>query len=365
MKKAGRISRRRFLGVSGSATIAGVVAGVSPLGTGAEPDAPSSAKLPRWHGFNLLEKFMVHQNVRFVENDFAWMEEMGFDFARFPMDYRCWIEPNDWTKFREDVLKEIDEGVSFGEKHRIHVCLNFHRAPGYTVAEPHEAKDLWSDDEALKVCAMHWERFAERYKGIPNERLSFNLFNEPSMVSAKPHRRVVERVVAAIRKHDEKRLIICDGRLWGRVPPDELLGLGVAGSTRGYEPMRLTHYKASWVKGADAYDLPTYPLKEGEVTWNKDHLRERLIKPWKEIQAKGMGVMVGEFGSFNKTPHPVVLSWLRDCLDLWKEAGWGWAMWNFRGSFGILDSERADATYGDWHGLKLDLSMLRALKSAM
>jgi endoglucanase len=361
MKRNKDVSRRAFLGASGAVVAACAVASAS------EPEvaAPSSAKLPKWHGFNLLEKFMVHQNARFVENDFAYMSELGFDFVRLPMDYRCWTDPNDWTKLREDVLKEIDEGVSFGEKHRIHVCLNFHRAPGFTVAQPPEPKELWSDDEALRVCAMHWARFAERYAGIPNDRLSFNLFNEPTLVSGQVHRRVVARVLEEIRKHDDKRLVICDGRFWGRMPPEELLGLGVAAATRGYDPMPLTHYKAEWVSGSDKYDVPTYPLKEGDTLWNKECLRERMIAPWKALEAKGMGVIVGEFGAYNKTPHPVVLSWMRDVLDLWKEAGWGWSMWNYRGSFGIVNSDRADVTYKDWHGYKLDSLMLTVLKSAM
>jgi endoglucanase len=53
---------------------------------------------------------------------------------------------------------------------------------------------------------------------------------------------------------------------------------------------------------------------------------------------------------------------MRDCLTLWKEAGWGWALWNFRGPFGILDSRRADVAYEDFHGHQLDRKMLTLLR---
>jgi endoglucanase len=72
--------------------------------------------------------------------------------------------------------------------------------------------------------------------------------------------------------------------------------------------------------------------------------------------------MVGEWGAFNRTPHDVVLDWARDYLELWKEAGWGWALWNFRGSFGILDSGRSDVAYDDFHGRKLDRKFLDLLR---
>ncbi|HID05872.1 MAG TPA: glycoside hydrolase [Armatimonadetes bacterium] len=327
---------------------------------------PTPEKLPRWRGFNLLEKFhrdSPTRNRRFNERDFEWIAELGFNFVRLPMDYRCWTDPHDWTKLREEVLKEIDEAVHFGERYGIHVCMNFHRAPGYTVAKPPEPKSLWTDEEALKVCALHWAHFARRYRGIPNAQLSFNLLNEPARISPQVHERIIRRLVEAIREHDESRLIICDGRNWGNTPASELLPLNVAQATRGYQPFKLTHYHASWVSGSDKWHTPTYPLRDGNVVWNKETLRRRCIEPWKELERKGVGIMVGEFGAYNKTPHHVVLAWMRDCLELWKEAGWGWALWNFRGSFGILDSGRDDVRYEDWRGHKLDRKMLELLQS--
>lgn len=54
---------------------------------------------------------------------------------------------------------------------------------------------------------------------------------------------------------------------------------------------------------------------------------------------------------------------MEDMLSLWKEAGWGWALWNFRGSFGILDSGREDVNYEDYKGHKLDRALLELLQS--
>jgi endoglucanase len=269
-----------------------------------------------------------------------------------------WIEDGDWTRFRESTLKEIDHAVDLGTRHGIHVCLNFHRAPGYTVAKPPEEKSLWSDAEALRVCGLHWAHFAERYKGVPNRQVSFNLFNEPPKLEPVIYRRVVGSVCDAIRQRDAGRLIICDGREWGNTAPVELVGLGVAASTHGYAPIHVTHYHASWMDGADQWPEPTWPIEEYGVNWDKETLQSRQIAPWKRLEMKGVGVMVGEFGTFNKTPHHVAMAWMQDCVDLWTAAGWGWALWNFTGSFGIIDSDRADVEYEHWHGHKLDREML-------
>jgi endoglucanase len=72
--------------------------------------------------------------------------------------------------------------------------------------------------------------------------------------------------------------------------------------------------------------------------------------------------MVGEWGVCNKTPHDVVLRWAEDCLRIWREAGWGWALWNFRGAIGILDSGRTDVRYEDFEGHKLDRKFLDLLQ---
>jgi endoglucanase len=52
---------------------------------------------------------------------------------------------------------------------------------------------------------------------------------------------------------------------------------------------------------------------------------------------------------------------MADAVSLWKEAGWGWSMWNLRGSFGIVDSGRTDVAYEDFNGHKLDRKMLELI----
>jgi len=358
------MDRRQFLGKA-VVTAAGVT-----LANGSRTalaDEPTAAKLPRWRGFNLLEKFIAPRSGAsppFVEQDFELIADWGFDFVRLPLDYRCWSPGKDWKLISERAVKEIDQAVGYGKKLSIHVCLNFHRAPGYCVNPPAEPFDLWSDETALEACAFHWGHFAKRYKGIPNAQVSFNLLNEPGRVPEASYRRVVKGLVEAIREQDSGRLIIADGLEWGTKPVKSLVDLKIAQSTRGYQPMQVSHYKAGWVKGSDRWPTPTWPLQEpGKNNVDKEKLREQRIEPWKALAKEGVGVHVGEWGAFQQTPHEVTLAWMRDNLDLWKQAGWGWALWNLRGSFGILDSGRKDVAYEDFKGHKLDRKMLELLRS--
>ncbi len=482
------------------------------LGQGRWLDA-TPQKLPRWRGFNLLEKFQWSRSRRpFLEEDFRLISKLGFNFVRLPMDYRCWIRGGNWEEFDETTLTQIDQAVAWGEKYEIHVCINFHRAPGYTVASPPERTSLWTDAETQRVCAKHWAMFARRYRGIPSTRLSFNLMNEPSQVDPKAYVAVVGKLAQAIRGEDPQRLIIADGLQWGTVPVPQLHAIHIAEATRGYTPMEISHYKASWVNG-DRFPDPQWPrtlppngtllgpqkaegsfpltidgpyasdtelrlhvltvstlaklvveadgkpvfqkrflcgpgkgewktavykpewqvyqnlydrdytatipaitrqvrvrvtegdwLQIGQIGFrpatgatkettlactqdfgkrqvpfryapdapggpllglavqDKAWLWKTCIEPWKAAEAKGIGVMVGEWGVYNKTPHDVVLRWAEDCLSNWQKAGWGWAMWNFRGSMGVMDSERSDVQYEDFEGHKLDRKLMDLLQ---
>ena len=361
------ITRRDVLRLALTTTGLGVTAsrrGWADAPSRTLPDA-TPGHLPRWRGFNLLNKFTVGNQKPFQERDFADIAELGFDFVRLPLDYLCWTDRDDLKALKEPVLKEIDQAVEFGRKHGVHVQINFHRAPGYTVARPPEQKSLWTDPEILEVCAHHWATFASRYQGIPNNLVSFNLFNEPDdKVKPDDHRRVVEHVSGAIRRRDPKRLIVCDGRGWATKPPSELIGLDTAAALHDYNPMPLSHYKASWVNWDESWPEPTWPLtqNDGKVI-GRDTIFREVIKPWKELEAEGVGVMVGEFGIHNQTPHRYVLAWMNDTLAEFKKAGWGWALWNFTGSFGVCDSGRSDVAYKTWHGRKLDRAMLELLQA--
>ena len=106
---------------------------------------------------------------------------------------------------------------------------------------------------------------------------------------------------------------------------------------------------------------PFVPL-DGKHYTGDDYLDACKNAAWKPVFDAGQFVMVGEFGVLNKTPHNVALRWMEDNLRRWKKKGIGWALWNFRGAFGILDSNREDVQYEDFHGHKLDRKMLELLQ---
>ena len=326
---------------------------------------PAQTVLPRWRGFNLLEMFTTKSDGKWREDDFRWISDWGFDFVRLPMCYRLWTKGDDPFSLQEKWLERIDRAVDLGRANDLHVNLNFHRAPGYSVnQEVKEPFNLWKDGRAVRAFCFHWSALARRYQGIPSRDLSFNLVNEPPALSdgmsRADHERVIVDAVAAIRAVDEKRLIIIDGLRWGNDPVPELADVGICQSCRAYAPFGLTHYRAGWVQ-SEGWPEPTYPDsgRPGDA-WDRAGL-EAHYETWADLARSGVGVHCGEGGAFKHTPHDVVLRWLRDVIEILSGHGIGFALWNFRGPFGILDSDRADVDYEDWHGHKFDRKMLELL----
>jgi endoglucanase len=126
--------------------------------------------------------------------------------------------------------------------------------------------------------------------------------------------------------------------------------------------MGISHYEASWVE-SDGWPAPTWPgaLHNGEPC-DREKL-EAHYQRWADLAAEGVGVHCGEGGAYNRTPHDVFLRWFRDVLDILTSHNIGYALWNFRGAFGILDSGRDDVDYEDWHGHKLDRQLLEVLQA--
>ncbi len=362
------MTRRGFLrtAAAGAFAAAGVSAGAEKRISAMPNSEPAQSKLPRWRGFNLLEMFTTQSDGDWQEDDFRWMADWGFDFVRLPLCYTLWIEGDDAWKLHEPGLEKVDRAVELGRKHHLHVCLNFHRGPGYSVnKERKEPYNLWKDQAALEAFVFHWTTFAPRYDGIPPAELSFNLINEPASPAAEmtreDHERVVRATAAAIRKIDADRLIIADGVQWATEPCPELADLGVAQSCRAYAPVGVSHYRASWM-GEREWTTPRWPgMQEWGKRWDREALEE-FYRPWVELARQGVGVHCGEGGAYNRTPHPVVLAWLRDVMEILKSYNIGYALWNFRGSFGILDSGRGDVKYEEFHGHKLDRKLLELVR---
>jgi len=319
------------------------------------------------------------------------------------MDYRFWTAADLFT-INEKQVEPIDRAVRLGEQYGVHVDLCLHRAPGLCILDTMDEKltgiavvkertNVFSDQHTFDAFVHQWTFFADRYKGISSQKLSFNLVNEPIPLPneaelaemqkhgpvktadlfspeflqphAKDYTRLAKASADAIRSRDPQRLVVTDGYPGAGSPIPDLVGTGMLQSCHTYNPIQLTHHNCEWVRGilSGSEPLPTWPLKDdkGKVICDRQTL-EKNFHPWAALSADGVPIHFGEMGCYKHTPPEIVLAWFSDTLDVLGELNSGWALWNFRGPFGVLDTERQGTRFEDWQGHKLDRPLLTRLQ---
>lgn len=321
------------------------------------------------YGFNFQWMFSYHGEHPEQPDERAldFMAEHGFDFVRIPTDYNFWTTDFNYFEPDETVFAYVDRYVEACKSRNFKMSLNLHRAPGYCINRNDlEKHNLWLDPIAQDAFVFLWETFATRYKGVDSQYLSFDLLNEPPAVgdfslTRDNHAALVRRTVEAIRAIDPRREIVIDGLAGGHVAMPELADIGVIHSGRGYQPMPVSHWGATWWDGWKAAPSPDYPGTEwDDKVWNKQTIHDHY-QPWRDVAEMGTTIHIGEFGCYNQTPNDVALRWFTDILSLYQQYGWGYALWNFEGAFGIINHGREGATIEQVGSYRVDRDLLDLL----
>jgi hypothetical protein len=83
-----------------------------------------------------------------------------------------------------------------------------------------------------------------------------------------------------------------------------------------------------------------------------------VYEPWREVERMGNPIHIGEFGCYRHTPNDDALRWFTDLFGLFREYGWGYALWQFEGPFGIIGHGRPGARIERRDGYDVDVDLL-------
>jgi endoglucanase len=350
------------------------------------PTAESAIKdplagLPRLRGFNIASRFVVkgdnrnpemfgHEPGGYPEMHFRWVADWGFNCVRLITSIWNWTDPSQPRVMKDEELEFFDLGIDYARANGLHCIFGICGGPGYDInfdGRPSEERlTLWHDKDAQAILVYQWEQLAKRYKGISGKDLSFNLLNEPSHCTVEEHDAFMIPLVEAVRRVDPDRTMTLDGIECANRTLTHLADLNVLHAFHFYLPTEVTHFRAHWMPDQARARIPEWPihLPAWGKTVDKAALDYQLEHAgYKELQRLGCRVSNTEFGCHHYTPHKIVLDWTRDLLDVFKENEIGFLMWNFRGSFGVLDSARIDVDYEDWYGHKLDRRLLQLMRN--
>jgi len=311
------------------------------------------------HWLSQSEKRGIERKEYFKETDIKIIKDLGFDHIRLPFDEEQLWDIN--GKLDSEACNLLEDALTWCDRAKLKVVLDFH------ILRTHYFNDknvplLFTKPSETERFINLWLEFSERFKKVPETLAAYEILNEPVAPLNEDWNRIAIQVFNAIRKAEPERTILLGSNRFNsvetfldlEVPQDDLCIL----TFHFYHPMFITHYKAKWWDGG-VYEGPiSYPGRPiPEENWNSldidfrkrfekenepfdpDKIRLLLEKPLKVREKTKCPLYCGEFGCYHSVPSDISIKWYSDVLEVFNKNSIGWANWDYKGGFGIINKE--------------------------
>ena len=291
-------------------------------------------------------------------SDIALMAKMGFDNVRLSIDPVPLEQyPLGPDGLNDEFLSRLDRAVDTMIADGLAVTIDIHPSDEFK-------QQLRTSNDAVERFTMLWRRLAAHYANRNPNMIFFEILNEPEVNDPYRWAGIQAHLAAAIRAVAPQNTIIATGPNYSDV--QDLLTLqpladgNVIYNFHFYSPHQFTHQGASWgqpwwsythgipypatassmqallneVPGAaDRFQLESYWLND----WNAQHIRMLIDEAAAWARSNHVPLICNEFGAFRNYSDPVSRArWIHDTRAALEDDGIGWAMWEYRGGFGIV-----------------------------
>ncbi len=321
------------------------------------------------HGINASEWFAqsasdysaARTNRTIDAQDIALMARLGFDHVRLSIDPVPLEQgPHGLDGLNDEFLGRLDLAVDAMLAHGLAVLIDIHPEESYK-------QRLFSGDDGVTRLAMTWRRLAAHYAARDPELVFFEIMNEPEVHDAYRWAGIQARLAAAIRSVAPSNTIIATGPNYSDIV--DLLAMhpladgNVIYNFHFYDPHEFTHQGAGWGEPWWSYthDIP-YPATDNSMLesvkqvpdgpdrfkfenywldhWDARHIRLLIDEAAAWAHENNVPLTCNEFGAYREHTDPVSrMNWIRDVRMALEADNIGWAMWDYRGGFGVVYKE--------------------------
>jgi aryl-phospho-beta-D-glucosidase BglC (GH1 family) len=343
------------------------------------------------HGINASEWFAQSSDYsaartdRYTDaEDIALMARLGFDHVRLSIDAGA-VEQSFGGNAEPaaDFLARLDRAVDTMLADGLAVEIDLHPGDAYK-------QQLRNGDDGVERFTALWRNLAAHYANRDPERVFFEILNEPEVSDTYRWAGIQTQVAEAIRQVAPRHTLIATGANYSNL--QDLLKLepladgNVIYTFHFYEPHEFTHQGASWgvawwksthaipypasnpaanpdssanmrallqevPDAADRSDLENYFL-DG---WDARHIQLLIDEAADWARAHHVPLLCNEFGAYRAHSDPESrANWIRDTRVALEADGIGWAMWDYRGGFGVVTKQDGQPT-------QVDESVVKAL----
>lgn len=281
--------------------------------------------------------------------DFAQMRQLGLGHVRVLLDPH-WLELN--AAHPRFLRTGLEQAMNAG----LMVVLAMQ-------PEPEQKLAMARDDAGLERLVTQWSAIAREYATVPDDRLVFEVLNEPEIEDVARAVQIQSRLIDAVRSVSPTRVVAVGGAHFSDVEDLERLQpfpqARVIYSFHFYEPHNFTHQGASWgwpmwmvLRGLPYPSSPSAlepvlpqltPMARehaawyGQQQWNRAKLAEFVDRAGAWSSRHQLPVWCSEFGVLREAAPPASRrNWLTDARSLFEERGIAWSYFDWWGHFGLV-----------------------------
>ncbi|MEK6703416.1 MAG: glycoside hydrolase family 5 protein [Planctomycetota bacterium] len=306
----------------------------------------------------------------FTKDDAAALKTLGITHVRLPIDPAQFFTNKLGGRLHPSNIKKLDATLDMLKDAGLAVVVDLH-ALGTTVEAEYEKKlkdptQKYTQDRE-KAFVKDWETLAEHLSSRSPDSLFLELLNEPIFdEDAKRWEAIQLKLANAVRAKAPSHTLILTGNDWGSIHGLKLItpiaDKNVIYTFHFYEPYTFTHQSATWGSANWKFlkDIP-YPcdaeiikavlpgIKDdsargeakwyGGQNWNAAKIEDRVKAAAEWSKANATVVWCGEFGVYRGAPEKYRTAWLADFRAALDKNKIGWCMWDWGGTFGMINGE--------------------------
>lgn len=290
----------------------------------------------------------------FTSRDVAFIAGLGFDHIRLPIDEEQMWDPS--GRPDSEAFGLLSAALDWCAEYGLKVIVDLHLLRSHNFLESSTPR-LFTDPKEAHRFTRLWSDLSLFLRGRPFSQVAFELLNEPIAADPRDWNRVAMAGYQAIREHEPLRTIVLGSNTWNQVhtfpdlavPPDQNLIL----TFHYYQPMAITHYRASWWEGGVWSGPVHYPGRliseedqadfnaglqgnaahQASQVWDRERIRQDFLIPLEVARRHNCQLYCGEFGAYVMAPQELRLAWYKDMISLLKEYDIAWANWDYKGGF--------------------------------
>lgn len=262
------------------------------------------------------------------DDDFKMIAKAGFDTVRLPVRWSTHAGAKPPYKIDPAYMARVRHLVTLADAAGLNIILNSHH-----FEEIHKNPAA----NAPKLAGI-WGQIATEFAGFDNQRLWFEIENEPhDKFNDGNLLKTLTPALAAIRKTNPNRPVIIGGEQWSGINSLATLKLPsdphIVPTFHYYDPFEFTHQGADWVNPAPELG------RKWPAAGDAERLKADVEKIRKYIKLTGKTPFMGEIGVHTTVPLKERAAYTKAVRTAFDETGIGICAWAFTNTMPLYDSQ--------------------------